>query len=50
MQTINLTPSWESILPLLLESAAKGNQDAIEELTRMAKIADAYVKMVKKIS
>lgn len=50
MKKIDLTPTWESILPVLLESAAKGNQDSIEELKRMAKLADGYARLVKSIA
>lgn len=44
--TIDLTPTWEGILPtilVLLENGnAKGRADAKAELVRMAKLADAY--------
>lgn len=46
--TVNLTPTWQSILPMLIaviESPAteEGRKIAKEELHRMACIADAYV-------
>lgn len=51
IQTINLTPTWEGILPGLLaaltDGGPEGQQIAREELTRMAKIADAYVAKLK---
>lgn len=44
---IDVTPTWEEILPTLLtihrDGNAAGQRAAIEELTRMAKLADAYV-------
>ena len=46
-ETIDATPTWEGILPLLLtaheDGNAQGRKIALEELTRMAKLADAYV-------
>lgn len=49
--TIDLTPSWEGILPGLLAAYASGGFEARkiaeEELTRMARIADAYVAVKK---
>lgn len=46
--TIDMTPTWEGLLPTLLHvyanaESAKGQIAALEELTRMARIADAYV-------
>ena len=45
--TIDLTPTWESILPALLIMHGDGSyvakQTAREELARMAKIADQFV-------
>lgn len=47
IDTINLTPSWESILPTLLllmqDGNAEGRKTAATELNRMAKLADLYV-------
>jgi hypothetical protein len=47
MTTIDLTPTWEQILPTLLvlfkDGNAKGRAAVTEELTRMAKLADLYV-------
>jgi hypothetical protein len=46
-QTINLTPTWSGMLPLLLEltaANAKPSRDlAHSELRRMARLADLYV-------
>jgi len=54
MRTIDLTPTWEGILPALLRLYAAGTppwtpaqRDAIEELTKMAKLADRQVAMMK---
>lgn len=50
--TIDLTPTWESLVPtfiLLIESGNnKGRNAALEELTRMAQIADLYGKEHRK--
>ena len=49
MQTINITPTWEQILPALLAVIENGNFEgrkmAIEEITRMAQLADKVVKV-----
>ena len=46
MTYIDMTPTWEGILPLLLtllENAnAEGKHTAKTELMKMAKLADAY--------
>lgn len=48
---IDMTPTWSGILPLLLMSLESPNaetrKNGIAEITRMAKIADAYVTMTK---
>ena len=45
--TIDMTPSWESILPALLIMHGDGSHVAKtlarEEFTRMAKLADLFV-------
>lgn len=45
--TIDLTPTWKQVLPLLLmgyeEGSSEGRALALEELQRMAEAADAYV-------
>ncbi len=51
MEIINLTPTWEQILGVLLMLYDKGDSEgrgtALEELTRMAKLADLYVASQK---
>lgn len=51
MKTIDVTPSWESILPTLLvllkDGNAEGQAAAERELKRMAQLADSYVKVLK---
>lgn len=46
-QTIDITPTWSAILPLLLAAyeggTFEGKHAAESELRRMAKLADAYV-------
>lgn len=51
-ETIDLTPSWRSIVDVLIHLAAHGETKearayAAEELRRMAVIADKYVAMEK---
>jgi hypothetical protein len=49
--TIDVTPTWKGILPLLLAAiengTAKGRASAMTELNRMADLADKYTSMVK---
>lgn len=47
--TIDLTPTWRAVLPILVEVAGtaerlEARQEAMKELQRMADLADAYVK------
>lgn len=42
------TPTWEGILPLLLEMFER-SPDAREELNRMARAADSYKKLLKTV-
>lgn len=46
--TINLTPTWEAMtrlyIALLEDGDAEGRETARNELFRMARIADTYVK------
>jgi hypothetical protein len=53
-QTIDCTPTWSNVLPILLELVQnpKTRKDATIELERMAQTADAYVasQKEKKIS
>lgn len=46
--TIDCTPTWSEILPWLVELYVIGNATGMDELRRMAKIADAYVTLRKK--
>ena len=47
-ETIDVTPTWEAIVPLLVtvirEGTFEGRWEAEKELRRMAAIADMYVK------
>jgi len=49
--TIDLTPSWSALLPLYLAAIKDGSDIAADaaqsELTRMARLADAYVALKK---
>lgn len=49
--TIDITPTWEGLLPVMLRIAEHGTthsarRDALEELRRMAKLAD-YCKQLR---
>jgi len=50
-QTIDITPTWQAVLPMLLAAHASGSFEGVkaaeEELLRMAKLADAYVAAQK---
>ena len=50
-ETIDLTPSWKSMVGLFVTLIENGGTDgrraAIEELDRMASLADAYVESQK---
>lgn len=51
VKTIDCTPTWIAILPMLLagyeDGSATSRQIAKEELERMAKLADLYVASQK---
>ncbi len=44
MQTVDLTPTWRGILPALLAllENPRTHRDALEELSKMAELADKY--------
>jgi hypothetical protein len=46
---IDITPTWSEILPALiaLTSMPQTREDALMELSRMAKLADAQVAFIK---
>jgi len=51
-ETLDMTPTWEGLLPVLVHLAAHGATSesrtvAMDELTRMAKLADLYVTSQK---
>ena len=50
-KTVDLTPTWQGILPALLNllqsDNLKSRQTAESELRRMAGLADGYVEMRK---
>lgn len=51
METIDLRPTWvktgSMIIALLEAGSTQGKQVAKTELLKMAKLADAYVELVK---
>ena len=46
IKTVDLTPTWREILPALLALVNNPvtREDALMELSRMAKLADLYVE------
>jgi len=40
---------WAAIMPLLIDSAARGHEDAIEELHRLARNMDAVIETQRKL-
>jgi hypothetical protein len=48
-KTIDITPTWREILPALLAllEMPQTRQTALDELTRMARLADAQVAHTK---
>ena len=50
-ETINCTPTWESLLPAIIHLIESGGPSAkkiaIEELQKMAQAADLYNESVK---
>jgi hypothetical protein len=52
METIDMTPTWAAILPMLLaayeDGTPKGRKIALEELQRMAAICDRAVDAQKR--
>ena len=52
LRTIDLTPTWEGILPIylrvLMQGTTEGKTIACDELLRMARLADKYVASQKK--
>jgi hypothetical protein len=51
VETVDATPSWEAVLPIYLmayeNGSNKGRGAALEELQRMAKLADLYLASKK---
>jgi hypothetical protein len=48
-ETIDITPTWEGILPVLVEVAVngtslEGRKEAMNELRRLARIVDAMAE------
>jgi len=49
VKTVDITPTWSEILPALLAllTMPQTREDALSELSRMAKLADRQVAMIK---
>ena len=51
-QTIDITPTWEEVAPIMIEiikngSTPKSIRTAENEIINMARIADRYIKLQK---
>jgi hypothetical protein len=50
-KTIEATPTWSALLPVLIQAADSDRfetrQAAMDQLERMAELADAYLAIVK---
>ena len=46
-KTIDITPTWEAVLPVYIAAVKEDSIPAQQELPRMAKLADAYVAAQK---
>ena len=40
LRVIDVTPTWEGIMPLLLEGVKQGIPESTEELMRLARVID----------
>tara|TARA_B100000963_G_scaffold139302_1_gene121333 strand:+ start:109 stop:288 length:180 start_codon:yes stop_codon:yes gene_type:complete len=55
MKTIDMTPTWEAVTPILVMTLQRTKNDpeatdiAQKELTKMAKLADKWVEHVKEM-
>lgn len=48
VKTIDITPTWSEILPALILLIQNGQTNvAVQELQKMAKLADNYVRIAK---
>lgn len=49
VKTVDLTPSWSGLLPLLLAmlDTPQTRDTALDELLKMARVADAHVALSK---
>lgn len=53
VEAIDMTPTWESLLPILFENLQSKNRTVVDnakaEITRMAKAVDKYNKLAKEL-
>lgn len=47
--TIDLTPTWEALMPALVAAAAEGSVAAMGELVKLARIVDHHIANLKKL-
>ena len=50
LRTIDITPTWAGLMPLLWETAAKGDSNSRAELMRLARIVDQLNEKAKEES
>lgn len=48
MESVDVTPTWRAIVPLLIAAVEAGSGEARKELYRMAELADRYVAIAEK--
>lgn len=44
VETVDITPTWTALMPILVNGAARGDRGATQELERALGLADAYVE------
>lgn len=49
VMTIDMTPSWEGLVPVLAELYVNGDSTARQELTKMGKVADMAKEYQEKL-
>lgn len=46
MTTVDCTPTWEGLLPLMLDLVKQDSKMIVEEFKKMAKAADKYNELI----
>jgi hypothetical protein len=47
IETVDVTPTWESVLLIYLEGWKNGSEASFKELKKMAQLADKFVNIMK---